>query len=87
MIEGQSCLQGLHVFKGQPRLSLRSTKDEPPGSSGRAIPVPENKREFHSGETHWFLRAQIATSPSAPRNDNVFLRVIASEAKQSRDNL
>ena len=25
-------------------------------------------------------------SHSAPRNDNVFLRVIASEAKQSRDN-
>jgi hypothetical protein len=26
-------------------------------------------------------------SPSAPRNDNVILRVIASEAKESRDNL
>jgi len=59
----------------------------PVPDAGNYIPVPENKREFHSGETHWFLRAQIATSPSAPRNDNVFLRVIASEAKQSRDNL
>jgi hypothetical protein len=31
------------------------------------------------------VQAEIATSPSAPRNDSVLLRVIASEAKQSRD--
>jgi hypothetical protein len=49
--------------------------------------VLQVKREFESSFPALLARAEIDSSPSAPRNDNVLLRVIASEAKQSRDNL
>jgi hypothetical protein len=50
------------------------------------VGVLESQREFDKTLTDRLMLAEIATSPSAPRNDKSLWRVIASEAQQSHDN-
>jgi len=50
------------------------------------IPVLESDREYDRGLTQLFMGSEIATSPSAPRNDKSALRIAASAATQSGGN-